>query len=62
MYCGKKSSKIIKAGLIARSASTILNGSGGGNDLFGQGGGKSIEKIGQIKSSIEKLIEERISI
>ena len=62
VYCGKESSKIIKAGLIARSSSTILNGSGGGNDIFGQGGGKSVEKVGQIKNVIEKLITEKISI
>ncbi|MGN6708232.1 MAG: hypothetical protein ACTHKF_02670, partial [Candidatus Nitrosocosmicus sp.] len=61
VYCGKKIYKILNAGIIARSTSTILNGSGGGNDVFGQGGGKSVEKLKQIKPLIEKIIEEKIS-
>ncbi|MGN6351486.1 MAG: alanine--tRNA ligase [Candidatus Nitrosocosmicus sp.] len=61
VYCGKNISKILNAGVIARLTSTILNGSGGGNDVFGQGGGKSVEKLKQIKPLIEKIIEEKIS-
>ncbi len=59
-YCGKNSSKTINAGFIAKSASLILNGSGGGSPNFGQGGGKSIEKINDIKPTIENLIVEKI--
>ncbi len=59
-YCGKNSSKIINAGFIAKSASLILNGSGGGSPNFGQGGGKSIEKINDIKPTIENLIVEKL--
>ena len=59
-YCGKNSSKIINAGIIAKSASTILNGSGGGSVNFGQGGGRSIEKISKIKPEIEKLIRAKM--
>jgi alanyl-tRNA synthetase len=59
-YCGKNASIIINAGLIAKSASTILGGSGGGSANFGQGGGRSVEKISKIKPEIEKLIKEKI--
>jgi alanyl-tRNA synthetase len=60
-YCGKNSSKIINAGFVAKSASTILNGSGGGSPNFGQGGGKSIEKITDIRPLIEKAIMEKMA-
>ncbi|HZH39338.1 MAG TPA: DHHA1 domain-containing protein, partial [Bacillales bacterium] len=59
-YCGKNSSKIINAGFIAKSASLILKGSGGGSPNFGQGGGKSIEKINDIKPMIENIIVEKM--
>ena len=61
VYCGKESSTIIKAGTIAKSASTILNGSGGGSPIFGQGGGRSIEKLDTLKFHIEQLIKEKMA-
>ncbi len=60
VYCGESSSAIINAGFIAKTASTILDGSGGGSTKFGQGGGKSIEKLGELKSVIEQAINEEI--
>jgi alanyl-tRNA synthetase len=60
VYCGKNSSTIISAGSLARSISTILEGSGGGSTNFGQGGGKSIEKLSELKTIIEDSIAERI--
>jgi alanyl-tRNA synthetase len=60
VYCGKNSSSIINAGSLAKSASLVLNGSGGGSKNFGQGGGKSIEKLKDIKAVIEKTMAATI--
>ncbi len=59
-FCGKNSSQIINAGFIAKSASSILGGSGGGSPNFGQGGGKYVEKINKIKPTIEYIIDEKM--
>jgi alanyl-tRNA synthetase len=60
VYCGKNSSSTINAGDLAKSASLILGGSGGGSKNFGQGGGKSIEKIKEIKPAMENIIAAKI--
>ncbi|MER5176336.1 MAG: alanine--tRNA ligase [Candidatus Nitrosocosmicus sp.] len=60
VYSGKNSSTIINAGFLAKSASIILNGSGGGSSNFGQGGGKSVENLNEVKSMIEQSIKEKI--
>jgi alanyl-tRNA synthetase len=60
VYCGKNSSSTINAGDLAKSASLILNGSGGGSKNFGQGGGKSIEKLKEIKPAIENIIAAKL--
>jgi alanyl-tRNA synthetase len=60
VYCGKNSSCTINAGDLAKSASLILSGSGGGSKNFGQGGGKSIEKLNEIKPAIENIIAAKI--
>jgi alanyl-tRNA synthetase len=60
VYCGKTSSSIINAGDLAKSASLILNGSGGGSKNFGQGGGKSIEKLKEIKPTMENIVAAKI--
>ncbi len=59
-FCGENSSKIINAGLIAKSASSILNGSGGGSPNFGQGGGKSTDNINKIRPAIEDFVNEKM--
>ena len=45
VFAGAHARKKIKAGLIARQVSGALAGSGGGDDRFGQGGGKSKDRI-----------------
>ncbi len=60
-YCGKNSSKIIYAGSLAKTVSTMLNGSGGGSPHFGQGGGKSIEKLKELFAVIENSIKEKLN-
>ena len=60
VYCGKNSSSVINAGSIAKTASTILDGSGGGSNKFGQGGGKSIGKLGELKAIVDQIINDTI--
>ncbi len=60
-YCGKNSSKIINAGNIAKTVSTVLNGSGGGSPIFGQGGGRSTEKLKELITIITNLIKEKLN-
>jgi alanyl-tRNA synthetase len=60
VYCGKNSSSVINAGELAKSASLILSGSGGGSKNFGQGGGKSIEKVKEVKPAMENIIAAKI--
>ena len=57
----KDSSKIINAGNIAKTVSIILNGSGGGSPNFGQGGGKSTEKLKELITIITNLIKEKLN-
>jgi len=45
VFAGEKARKKVKAGAVAKQVSDKLGGSGGGNDRFGQGGGKSKEKV-----------------
>jgi alanyl-tRNA synthetase len=45
VFAGETARKGVKAGAIAKQVSATLGGSGGGNDRFGQGGGRSKEKI-----------------
>ena len=60
VYCGKYSSTIINAGFLAKLVSSVLDGSGGGSINFGQGGGKLIEKLSELKPIIQRTIEEKI--
>jgi alanyl-tRNA synthetase len=41
VFAGEKAREKVKAGAVAKQVSAKLGGSGGGNDRFGQGGGKS---------------------
>jgi alanyl-tRNA synthetase len=54
VFAGEAARKSTKAGIIAKQVSAILGGSGGGNDRFGQGGGRSKEKIKEAMSFAEQ--------
>ncbi len=56
VFVGSRAQKILSAGKIAKEISGQLGGSGGGNDRFGQGGGKHFEKIDECIKNIEKTI------
>jgi alanyl-tRNA synthetase len=45
VFAGEKARKHAKAGAIAKQVSAKLGGSGGGDDRFGQGGGRLKERI-----------------
>ena len=45
VFAGEQARKKVKAGTIAKKVSGILGGSGGGDDRFGQGGGRSKDRI-----------------
>ncbi|HEX6067835.1 MAG TPA: DHHA1 domain-containing protein, partial [Nitrososphaera sp.] len=45
VFAGEKARANVKAGAVAKQVSAKLGGSGGGNDRFGQGGGKSKEMV-----------------
>lgn len=55
-FAGEKAAKIKKAGDIVREISSVLGGSGGGNERFGQGGGKDIAKIDEAIEKVEQVI------
>jgi alanyl-tRNA synthetase len=48
----------MKAGEIAKGVASILGGSGGGDDRFGQGGGKSVERIKDALIVVEELVRK----
>jgi alanyl-tRNA synthetase len=56
VFVGSQAQKIIGAGRIAKEISAQLGGSGGGNDRFGQGGGKLVDKIDKCLKNIEDTI------
>ena len=45
VFSGEQARKKVRAGTIAKQVSGALGGSGGGDDRFGQGGGKSKDRI-----------------
>jgi alanyl-tRNA synthetase len=45
VFAGEQARKKTKAGTVAKQVSATLGGSGGGNDRFGQGGGRSKDKV-----------------
>ncbi|HSD04659.1 MAG TPA: alanine--tRNA ligase [Nitrosopumilaceae archaeon] len=55
-FTGTDAAKIKKAGDLVRDISKILGGSGGGNDSFGQGGGKDVSKIKDALLAAEQLV------
>ncbi|HEX6562312.1 MAG TPA: alanine--tRNA ligase [Nitrososphaera sp.] len=56
VFAGEKASKKAKAGAIAKQVSAKLGGSGGGDDRFGQGGGRLKEKIKEALLSAEEMV------
>jgi alanyl-tRNA synthetase len=56
VFVGETAQKKIKAFSIAKQLSVQLGGSGGGDDRFGQGGGKFKEKISSALLSVEELL------
>ena len=56
VFAGEKASKRARAGAIARQVSAKLGGSGGGDDRFGQGGGRLKEKIKEALLSAEEMV------
>jgi alanyl-tRNA synthetase len=56
VFVGEKVQKKIKAATIAKQISVQLGGSGGGDNRFGQGGGKFKDKISGALLSVEDLV------
>lgn len=57
VFVGEEARKnSVKAGAIAKQVATTLGGSGGGDDRFGQGGGKSSERIKEALLAVEELV------
>ncbi len=56
VFAGQTARKKVKAGLIAKQISGMLGGSGGGDDRFGQGGGRSKDKIKEALASAEETL------
>lgn len=55
-FSGPEAAKIKKAGDLVRDVSKVLGGSGGGNDSFGQGGGKNTLKLKDALLAAEQSI------
>lgn len=55
-FSGSEAAKIKKAGDLVRDVSKVLGGSGGGNDSFGQGGGKNTLKLKDALLAAEQSI------
>lgn len=56
IFVGSEAVKIKKADDLAMDISKVLGGSGGGNDSFGQGGGKDVSKIKDALLAAEQSI------
>ena len=62
VFVGEKAvSKGVKAGEIVKEAAKIVGGSGGGDSRFGQGGGKNVKKIKDVKETVLHTINNAIS-
>ena len=53
-----KSNSFVHAGDMIKEASLMSEGNGGGNPKFGQGGGKTADKVEKIVKHIEKVIKD----
>lgn len=59
VFVGEEARKSgMKASEIAKGVASILGGSGGGDDRFGQGGGKSAERIKDALIVVEELVRK----
>jgi len=56
VFAGELARKKAKAGAVAKQISSILGGSGGGDDRFGQGGGKSKDRIKEALLKAEETL------
>lgn len=56
VFVGSKAQRVLSARKIAKEISNQLGGSGGGNERFGQGGGKHVEKIDETMKNLEQTI------
>ncbi|RMF29059.1 MAG: alanine--tRNA ligase [Candidatus Nitrosothermus koennekii] len=59
-FVGKNAREKIKAGELTRKVAKILGGSGGGNDRFGQGGGRFIDSYKDALEAVEEIISENV--
>ena len=60
--CGKEAvAKGIKAGDLIREVTKICGGSGGGKPEFAMGGGKDSSKLQEALSSVEKIVEKKLT-
>ena len=57
VFAGEDARAKVKAGDVAKRVSATLGGSGGGNERFGQGGGKSKNKIKEALQIAEQATE-----
>ncbi len=58
-FSGSEAAKTKKAGDLVRDVSKVLSGSGGGNESFGQGGGKDAAKLKDALLAAEQSILEK---
>ena len=58
VFVGEKIRSTIKASMIARHISMQIGGSGGGDDRFGQGGGRFKDRINEAILSVEQIVVE----
>ena len=60
VFVGEKIRNRIKASRIAKHISTQIGGSGGGDDRFGQGGGRFKDKIKEAILSVEQIVTKNL--
>ena len=60
IFAGEKAKEAFKAGDLVKEISAKLGGSGGGDNRFGQGGGKDATKISEAVSYAELLIKKTV--
>jgi alanyl-tRNA synthetase len=58
VFVGEQARVEIKAGAIAKQVASTLGGSGGGDDRFGQGGGKAFERLKEALLLVEELVHK----
>ena len=61
VFAGDGAAKAFKAGDMVREISAKLGGSGGGDAMFGQGGGKDATKLADALAHVELLIKKTVN-